>query len=58
MIYENGVYNISGEKEAGRIIMDYMLPNIALWHLLGIVESSGTYLFLRILMILIESLFG
>lgn len=27
LIYENGVYNISGEKEAGRIIMDYMLPN-------------------------------
>ena len=27
LIYENGVYNISGEKEAGRIIMDYLLPN-------------------------------
>ncbi|MDV5105924.1 phage/plasmid primase, P4 family [Clostridium perfringens] len=27
LIYENGVYNISGEKEVGRIIMDYMLPN-------------------------------
>ncbi|EGS9998635.1 DNA primase [Clostridium perfringens] len=27
LIYENGVYNISGEKEAGRIITDYMLPN-------------------------------
>lgn len=27
LIYENGFYNISGEKEAGRIIMDYMLPN-------------------------------
>ena len=27
LIYETGVYNISGEKEAGRIIMDYMLPN-------------------------------
>lgn len=27
LIYENGVYNISGEKETGRIIMDYMLPN-------------------------------
>ncbi|MDM0690454.1 phage/plasmid primase, P4 family [Clostridium perfringens] len=27
LIYENGVYNISGEKEAGRIIMDYMIPN-------------------------------
>ncbi|HAT4103786.1 TPA: DNA primase [Clostridium perfringens] len=27
LIYENGVYNISGEKEAGRIIMDYMMPN-------------------------------
>lgn len=27
LIYENGVYKISGEKEAGRIIMDYMLPN-------------------------------
>ncbi|ELC8414832.1 DNA primase [Clostridium perfringens] len=27
LIYKNGVYNISGEKEAGRIIMDYMLPN-------------------------------
>ncbi|XZH93749.1 phage/plasmid primase, P4 family [Clostridium perfringens] len=27
LIYENGVYNISGEKKAGRIIMDYMLPN-------------------------------
>ncbi|NGT11993.1 DNA primase [Clostridium perfringens] len=27
LIYEDGVYNISGEKEAGRIIMDYMLPN-------------------------------
>ncbi len=27
LIYENGVYNISGDKEAGKIIMDYMLPN-------------------------------
>lgn len=27
LIYENGVYKISCEKDAGRIIMGYMLPN-------------------------------
>ena len=27
LIYKEGVYDISGEKEAGKIIMEYMLPN-------------------------------